>query len=154
MMDWNSVKLQDFWFEAIAIAILTTYMVIFLTGSSTNKQIARKWLQYNQKTWSDNFAQIGHNDHKLIQDGPREYVFYATGRDFVDHCYVLIQLIARHDLVVRAMDWFLGVNTHDKVTIDIHLPEDGTDSICFAIIPRNKVNTILKERWDLVYTFV
>ena len=67
-------------------------------------------------SWEPQFAHIGSNEgHKLIRDGPRDYIFYASGRLYVQHVYAFIRLVARHDLVQWGLDYIQKRNLYDKV---------------------------------------
>jgi hypothetical protein len=150
IMNWNTLTIHDFAFEIMIIGLVTVYLAAYYKGKRENEMIARKWLEANKKLYEDEFAQVGDDHGKtLIFDGPKDYIFYATGRDYVQHVYGLISLKPRHDLIARLFDYFFGASSYDKVSIIATMNPEETDSVVFGILPRSKVSDISKSRWDL-----
>ncbi|KAI8893813.1 hypothetical protein BC833DRAFT_624524 [Globomyces pollinis-pini] len=149
MMDWNTMAWIDLWFEFIAISSILFYIACYYIGNSKNLRIARYWAQANISVWKENFAHVGNEDHKLVKDGPRDYIYYGSGRIYVQTCYALLRLVARHDPIQYIFDYFAGKDLYDRVTIDVLITETVCDSIVFALLPRKTATNVLKTRWDL-----
>lgn len=150
LLNWKTVKLTDFWFEAGCIAVLSTYLSFFLVGSKKNKQVARVWLESHLPVWKENFFVVGDENGKaLVKDGPRDYIMYGSGRIHCRNAYAMIHLAPRQDAMQSFSDYVLGNKSGDKVTVTVALNDGESDGICFAILPRKKASAFVKERWDL-----
>ncbi|KAK5672146.1 Coiled-coil domain-containing protein 47 [Batrachochytrium dendrobatidis] len=150
LMSLDNITLMDFWFELLMILIATLYASFYLIGKRANREIARGWMKGTFELWQMQFSHIGSNDgHKLIMDGPRDFIFYASGRTFVKHVYGYVHLVARHDLVQWLIDYYLGNDQYDKVTLTFTFNDKVADPFTFAILPKATGDSIKANRWDL-----
>jgi hypothetical protein len=144
-------NILDFKFEIFMLSFIAIYVARYFFGSKQNKKVARKWLETNVQVFEENFYQVGSDDgFKLVTDGPRDFVFYATGRIHCEKLYAQIRTAARHDILLAGIDSYYGLKMVDKVTFKVFLNAEECDSICFGIIADKLKNGIMKERWDLV----
>ncbi|KAJ1343738.1 hypothetical protein BSLG_001719 [Batrachochytrium salamandrivorans] len=150
LLDLNNLKPMDLWFEILMVLVAALYMVLYTYGKRINKELARTWMRGSLQMWQSQFSHVGSNEgHRLIGDGPRDYVFYASGRSFVKHVYGYVRLVARHDIIQWVLDYFLGLDQYDKVTLTFTLNDKIADPFIFAILPCNVGNSIKAKRWDL-----
>jgi hypothetical protein len=149
LLNWKTVTINDFAFEIMVIALLVLYLVVYYKGKSQNEQIARKWVQANSSSFEKEFAEIGSKGKKLIYDGPKDYIFYATGREHVQFLYGFLTLKPRHDLIGQLFEYLFGPVSYDKVTMEVTMNPSETDSIVFGILPKSSASKMTKERWDL-----
>ena len=85
---YRPFSISDFTLELSLASAFIIYLMVFYQGSRKNKDLARTWLRSTLGIWTLQFAQLGDGQgHKLIKDGPRDYVLYATGRKYVSHVY-------------------------------------------------------------------
>lgn len=85
---YRPFAISDFTLELSLASAFLIYLMVFYQGSRKNKDLARTWLRSTLGIWTLQFAQIGDGQgHKLVKDGPRDYVLYATGRKYVAHAY-------------------------------------------------------------------
>ncbi|KAL2917839.1 Coiled-coil domain-containing protein 47 [Polyrhizophydium stewartii] len=149
-LSFADASLSDFWFEAIMIVLAVVYFISYTYGKRANRELARKWMHLTLGSWDAQFAHIGSNEgHKLIRDGPRDYIFYASGRLYVAHVYGNVRLVARHDFVQRSIDFLAGKDQYDRVSLKATLNDKIADPFIFAILPRKNADSIIKNRWDL-----
>lgn len=147
---YRKVKASDFLVEFILFLVLTIYILVHWNGDRKNKENARKWMRATLDIWEDNFTLVGDGQgHKLIRDGTRDYIFYASGRKYVENVYAYLELVARNDLVSYFVHQRQGIRLHDRVKFQVTLNAADLDSFIFAILPKKSVLDILKERWDL-----
>ncbi len=100
--------------------------------------------------WQENFHHIGDDlGHKLVRDGPRDFIIYASGRLHCQKVYGFINLYPRHDMISQIFDMASAAPARDRVHINVFLNEDEIDPVVFAILPRSKVASISKQRWDI-----
>jgi hypothetical protein len=90
---YRPLVFQDFYVEMILGFIVLVYVLVQLRGSKMNRELARKWMRGTLSLWEKNFAQVGDEmGHKLMKDGPSDYIFYASGRRYVRHVYGFIEV--------------------------------------------------------------
>jgi hypothetical protein len=112
------------------------------------KKITR--LEANVKVYEEQFHKLGSDEgFKLVTDGPRDFVFFATGRIHCESLYAQIKCRSRHDYIMQTIDEYQNIPTHDRVTITVNLNDLEVDPICFAFLAKTDSKRILKERWDL-----
>lgn len=107
-------------------------------------------MEANVNVYEEQFYKLGSDQgFKLITDGPRDFVFFATGRIHCESLYAQIKCRSRHDYIMQTIDEYQNIPTHDRVTITVNLNDLEVDPICFAILARKDSKRILNERWDL-----
>eukprot|EP00842_Homolaphlyctis_polyrhiza_P004823 jgi/Hompol1/5341/HPOL_001236-RA len=149
-MNWKTLSMAELWVEMLMLLIFAIYLAAFVYGKRINRELARKWIRLTIDTWEAHFAHIGSNEgHKLIRDGPQDYIFYASGREYVKHVYGYLCFVARHDIFQWVMDFAQAKNKCDKVTLKFTLQDNIADQFLLAILPKYNVDSILKSRWDL-----
>ena len=147
---YRQFKATDFIGEFILFLLLTIYILTHWNGDRKNKEYARKWMRATLSIWEDNFTLVGDGQgHKLIRDGTRDYIFYASGRKYVENVYASLELVARNDLLSYFVHQQQGIRLHDRVKFEITCNANDFDSFVFAILPKKSVSEILKDRWDL-----
>jgi hypothetical protein len=149
LYNWRTMTVSDFAFEIMVVSLIILYLVVYFRGKAENERIARKWIAANATSFENECAVVGDKGKKLIVDGPRDYIFYASGREYIQHMYGFLALKPRHDLIGQLFDYVLGTTSYDKVTLDVTLNAEETDSFVFGIVPRSKASHITKNRWDL-----
>ncbi|KAI8918008.1 hypothetical protein BC831DRAFT_516334 [Entophlyctis helioformis] len=149
-LDLNTLKLIDLWFEALMVLAMAAYFVLFTFGKRTNRELARHWMRMTLPVWEANFAHVGSNEgHKLIRDGPRDYIFYASGRNYVKHVYGFVRLVSRQDPIQWLIDYAQKKDLYDKVTLKVTFDDKVADPFVLSILPFRTNNKIVKSRWDL-----
>ncbi|TPX70244.1 hypothetical protein SpCBS45565_g01872 [Spizellomyces sp. 'palustris'] len=149
-IQWSQLNVWDFQTEALILGGLVLYVISYYYGRRKNNQIARNWMRITLPIWERNFAQVGdEGGHKLIRDGPRDYIFYATGRAHVKHVSGSLHLAGRYDILQWIVDYLQPQQAYDKMTFTVTLNEKESDPTVFAILQKNLANSVIKERWDL-----
>ena len=106
---------ESFIFELVVFAVLVFDITYYFVGSTKNKQIARKWIEIHRDIIEPEFAKCGDNEgHLLLKDGPKDYVFYASGRSDLEYCQIILSLAPRHDLVLHLLH-YLSTSINDKM---------------------------------------
>ncbi|KAJ3304070.1 Coiled-coil domain-containing protein 47 [Kappamyces sp. JEL0829] len=150
LRDWKTAKPSDFILEALILLGLASYVLFYVIGNAKNKELARAWLKDHLPVWKENFSHVGDDSgHKMVRDGPKDYIIYGSGRLYVKNVYGFLSFFPRHDLVVQAYNLFMGVTVSDRVQINFVLNEDESDPAVVAIVPRAKATAMTKQRWDL-----
>ncbi|TPX39334.1 hypothetical protein SeMB42_g06004 [Synchytrium endobioticum] len=153
---WQRINPHDFIAEAFLLAGLCAMYYLYRRGKHISNEIAKNWYRCTASVWEKNFAQIGDaKNHKLIRDGPKDFIFYATGRVNVEMVYAFIETSPRHDLVKTICHYFpsqlleqLGWKwTHDKI-LKAYLHDTASDDFVLAILPK-KAAGVMKMRYDL-----
>ncbi|KAI8844856.1 hypothetical protein BC829DRAFT_399917 [Chytridium lagenaria] len=137
--NWQNLDPMDFKFEALGLAGLLVYLALHYYGRSVNLGIAKKWLQATLPVWESNFAQVG--------DG--NFVFYATGRRYVQKVYGYIKLQPRFDLVGYLQNITVPDSSKtDKVQIIMTL-DPALEGLVFSVLSKRASARIIKGRYDL-----
>ena len=94
----------------------------------------------------------------ITQDGYSDFFNFSTGRRTVASLHTVFSLRPRHDpfqLIFQFLYGFydFGYNPSDTITLDFNL--DASTSApegVFAVVRKEELKTIKRERWDLVST--
>ncbi|KAJ3044248.1 hypothetical protein HK097_001548 [Rhizophlyctis rosea] len=146
---WNTLTVDDFHFEIGVVAILGLYGVVALLARQKAGDFAKNWYRITSDIWEQNFAHTGADKAKLVRDGPRDYIFFASGRAHVLDMYTFIHTAARLDPIQYLYDYINPQEKKDRLTYYIRLHKEESDPIVFAIIPKDNVQKFTKDRWDL-----
>ncbi|KAI9263331.1 hypothetical protein BDA99DRAFT_509970 [Phascolomyces articulosus] len=150
------LTIQDFKAEAILVSFFFLFIVLWYSGSSANASKAKKWLDSQIEYLNQQFAMIGNKADKtvLFKDGPNDYQLYVTGRRNVQFGHWWINLKPRSDIlgwVVSLVASLVGYGETpaDQLTIDMTLDKDLNKAFVFAILPKDKAQSIRDNRYDL-----
>ena len=110
-----------------------------------------KWLHDNQELFVGEFAEVGTEGKKLVFDGPKDYLFYCSGRDFIDSLTCQVQLKSRHDLLNWiVLDRFFNFEyTVDSIVYTVELDNTLVDSMCFSIVWNEISKLFVESRFDV-----
>ncbi|ORY43070.1 DUF1682-domain-containing protein [Rhizoclosmatium globosum] len=153
---WNLIKLEDFYAEAVAVIGLLLVLAAHFYTRTINQAIATSWLKASVAVWQANFAQFGdEKNYSLIRDGPYDFIFYASGREYVKKVYGFIKLVARYDPIgyifsnpYTAIVLPSNAIKHDTVLMDFHVTDD-LPNLFFAIISRDQYANLKRKRYDV-----
>ncbi|KAJ3379861.1 hypothetical protein HDU92_006335 [Lobulomyces angularis] len=141
-------KGEDFFIEGTVVAFLVVYLALYLYGRFVNSVRANAWSDATRSIWEDQFSKVGVNDQMLLQDSPKDFLFFATGRNYVKDVYGYITCKPRHDLYSVLYDFFRSGYTHDFVTLNFNM-DCECDNFIFALLPKLNSHLIVKSRYDL-----
>ncbi|KAI9093727.1 hypothetical protein DFS34DRAFT_595969 [Phlyctochytrium arcticum] len=147
---WDDNKISDFTLEIFLVAGTIAYLVSHYVGKGKTNDIARNWIALTLPTWEHNFASVGNAPgHKLTRDGPRDYVFFASGRRHVKSVYGQLHLAARYDIYQWLLDIVQPEKAKDTLTLIATLNEEESDPVVFSILHKKIAADVKKQRWDL-----
>ncbi|KAJ3010362.1 hypothetical protein HKX48_007447 [Thoreauomyces humboldtii] len=145
---WSDVTLADVKYEAIIMSALLTYVIAFFIVRTMNNRISRSWLTATKGVWDRNFSKVMDD---YVGEGPRSYVFYATGRQYVQNVYGRLRLAPRYDPFDMLWNLALGSSSpsYDKMTLTATLNGEESDAMVLAIILKEHVKKVNANRWDV-----
>ncbi|TPX35739.1 hypothetical protein SmJEL517_g01955 [Synchytrium microbalum] len=155
---WSNLNPLDFVGEAFVLVFFAGMFWLYRTGRATNNEIAKNWYRATGPVWEKNFAQVGNDKgHKLIRDGAKDFIFYATGRVNVEMIYAFVETSPRHDVMKNIAQYLpnntfdtIGIKwTEDKLVMRAYLDETASDDFILAILPKKTSATFIKSRYDL-----
>ena len=138
-------------FDLVLVVFGVVYGVMYFVGKARNKRLALDWLHNNHSVFEPEFYAIGVDGKQLLYDGPKNYLYYCTGRDYCQHMSINIQLKSRHDIIsLLALDRLFNIeHTVDSVVYTVQLDDDLVDSMCFSIVSKGISKLFLESRWDI-----
>ena len=90
---FSSINVWDYPNELGFITFLFVYIACHLYGRSRQLEIARSWMGKTLHLWKYNFAHVGdEKGYTLIRDGPKDFIFYASGRIYFENVYGYIKV--------------------------------------------------------------
>ncbi|RKO94318.1 hypothetical protein BDK51DRAFT_33284, partial [Blyttiomyces helicus] len=114
--DLSHLEWTDFLMEIALVSVIVAYIGSYFLARSKNNDVARMWLRSSLDIWERNFALFGDSEgHKLIRDGPRDYILYGSGRVHVHHVYAYLHLGAGYDLYQRILDYVIPAKAYSKL---------------------------------------
>ncbi|KAI9352137.1 hypothetical protein BDR26DRAFT_850404 [Obelidium mucronatum] len=152
---WELVRAEDYAYEAAALAVLAVVLAVHFYTRTVNQTVATTWMKASVALWQANFAHFGdEKNYSLIRDGPYDFLFYASGREFVKKVHGFIKLVSRYDPIgyifsnpYMAMA-LPNVIKHDTVVMDFHIA-DELPNLFFAIIAKDQYPNIKRKRYDV-----
>ncbi|KZT24476.1 DUF1682-domain-containing protein [Neolentinus lepideus HHB14362 ss-1] len=143
----------EFKIEAVAAAGVIAFLVLFWVGKDSNAKRANKWLDAHLPFLSTQFSKP--TNEGLTQDGYSDFFNFSTGRRRVESLHTVFKLRPRHDPLqyVGQILWGLTdlkYSPKDEILLDFEL-SNGPDFV-WAVVAKNELENIRKERWDLTFT--
>ncbi|KAI9340699.1 hypothetical protein DFJ73DRAFT_797812 [Zopfochytrium polystomum] len=144
------ITFQEFRYDLLAVSVILVYLAVHLYSRRSNLNVATSWLQRVMPVLNANFAHVGdEKKFNLIRDGPQDYIFFATGRRFVQTMYGYIKLFLPPSTpAALAISYTNSTPTYDRVVVDMQL-DPKLDGLVFAIMDKKKASKITKGRYDL-----
>jgi hypothetical protein len=93
---------------------------------------------------------------ELTQDGNSDFYNFSTGRRNLISLHTVFTLKPRHDIFQRIFQIGrslvdLDYRVKDDITLDFRLaPNALPNDFVWAVVAKDELSTIKKERWDLV----
>lgn len=164
--NWDS-----YYLEFIMLAALAIYFLTYISGRSKNYKIANGWFEKSHDLLSYNFALVGDDGEKeiqnqgLIKETDNVFTLWCSGRAQVDGLLAEIQLIKRQDLFSIFMNYFKP--SSDKIVrlnsdlthspnafrlqlLRVFLSPDTLDNFVFCIAQRKVAAKLSKDINDIV----
>ncbi|TFK55735.1 DUF1682-domain-containing protein [Heliocybe sulcata] len=143
----------EFKIEAVAAVAVIAFVVLFWTGKDSNTKRANKWLDAHLPFLSTQFSKP--TNEGLTSDGYSDFFNYSTGRKRVERLHTVFKFRPRHDPAqyLGQILWGLAdlkYSPKDEILLDFELSH-GPDLV-WAIVAKNELEEIRKERWDLTFT--
>ena len=139
-------------YEGVAIALLVVYVINYVVGNKTNKQIARDWetaFRTPDGVFAKNFSVMGADGagpskgSLLAREGPDEYKFYASGRRFCEGVMVTLKLKARNDLFSTVYDTAYHTADPDLCIVECFMNDECvSQGSVFAIGDKARIATL------------
>ncbi|KAJ1548318.1 hypothetical protein HK405_003693, partial [Cladochytrium tenue] len=145
----SDFSLTDFQVDILFVVLIVAYLAIHYFCRRLNEGVAKSWLQSTIATWSAQFAHFGdENKYTLVRDGPDDFIFYASGRRFVEKAFGFIRLSSRYDPVALITNYVYGSTSYDRVDMEFTL-DSKLEGLVFAILDKKKATNLRKGRYDL-----
>jgi len=115
-----------------------------------NKQFSRPTAGGNSGAGDD------HHHDDLTADGYADFFVFSTGRRAISSLHTVLSLRPRHDFFQLAFQVAWGLvdllyAPSDVLTLDFKLHASASvPDFVWALVAKGGVNSIKKERWDLV----
>ncbi|KAJ3332279.1 Coiled-coil domain-containing protein 47 [Blyttiomyces sp. JEL0837] len=150
IIDLNNLQITDFVLEICMLSGLIAYIGFHFYGRKLNQDVATQWMQSSMHIWEAQFAHVGdEKKYTLVRDGARDFIFYASGREFVDKVYGYIKLMSRWDLFTALAEYAIP-NAQKTDIVEIEITLNSTIEGCvFAILNKNLAPNLIKARYDL-----
>lgn len=111
-----------------------------------------------EKQFSRPTATGGRDGAALTSDGYTDFFAFSTGRRAIASLHTVFALRPRHDFFQFAFQFLWGLgdllySPTDDVTLDFKLHAATAASVpefVWALVAKGEVNSIKKDRWDLV----
>jgi len=143
--------------EIYLLGALLTYVVFHFIGKTLNARRANKWFDAHSALYEAQFSKPA-QDGGLTQDGNSDFFAFSTGRRAVSHLHTTFTLRPRHDLVQYVYQFIRGLaeldyRVGDDLELDFTLKDtDNIPNAVWAIVAKDEMKSIRKERWDLTFT--
>ncbi|KZV71374.1 DUF1682-domain-containing protein [Peniophora sp. CONT] len=154
---WIVFRPGLFHIEIYLLAAVITYLAFFWFGSGANSKKASAWLNAHKALYDSQFSRP--LDGGLTKDGYSDMFAFSTGRRALRSLHTVFTLRPRHDLLqlLFQFGWAnvydLSYEPRDTLTLEFALAEDyAAPDAVFAIVAKDEMGTIRKERWDLSFT--
>ncbi|KAJ3413044.1 hypothetical protein HDV05_008565 [Chytridiales sp. JEL 0842] len=146
----SEIDIVEYKIEFAFLVSVVVYIAAHFYGRQVNLKIAKGFMQAALPVLQLNFAKVGdEKKHTLMRDGPKDYIFFASGREFVQSLYGYIQLMSRFDYIEMGLDYLQPTSRkEDRVVIEVKLDKDLQGTV-FALIDKTQASRIEKSRYDL-----
>ncbi|CAE7706893.1 ccdc47, partial [Symbiodinium microadriaticum] len=138
--------------ELICLAMIFVWILCYLYGRMANEKIAVNWINTYKSYFDENFAFMSSASTAkpdpnalLHRETLADYSFFASGRVNCAGMYLEINLLKRHDVVMRVID-ALAFPFHDKVTIQIPLNPNVDSIFLLAVCRKGKQEAFRSQR--------
>ncbi|CAD8164554.1 unnamed protein product [Paramecium octaurelia] len=140
-------------YECMGLILILIYIFMYITGNTTNKKLALKFVSTTYDCFKTNFAFLGvtnkENGPLLQSISSNSFGFIAQGRNNLNCFAVTIDLKKRQDLLSMLFFSFIWP---EKDTITIDIPIAATPQpICFALIKKRDAKSYKEANIDLKY---
>jgi len=91
--------------EFIVIGVLLLYLFNYFLGRTKNYSIASQWLELNKELLDANFALVGDDGKKVIEnpglqrESDNIFIHWCSGRQNIDGMITEVALLKRQDLL-------------------------------------------------------
>ncbi|KAI0053523.1 DUF1682-domain-containing protein [Auriscalpium vulgare] len=132
------------------------YLAFYWFGSRANASKANAWLNAHLPLYAKHFSRP--TEGGLTSDGYSDFFNFSTGRRLVASLHTVFTLRPRHDLLqyIYQTGWTLidlNYAPKDEITLDFKLTlSASTPDFVWALVAKNELVSIRKERWDLTFT--
>lgn len=151
----NHNRWENYVFEILMVAGIIVYFLNFFTGKSKNQKIANAWFSSHRALLESNFALVGDDGAKdlqdvenpLVKEAEHLFALWCSGRLCCEGMLVEIKLLKRQDLVSVISNILRP--THDQVHIKVNMNQDDMDTFVFALANKKAATRLAKEMSDL-----
>ncbi|GJJ07468.1 hypothetical protein Clacol_001670 [Clathrus columnatus] len=148
----------QFKIEAAFLGFILVYAVVWLLGRRQNHLRAMAWFDAHKALLETQFSNPLPKTGLIVQDGPRDFFNYSTGRRGLRALHTTAQLRPRQDALSMLIDFCwtlydLKYTPKDEIQLDFTLqPSSGTPGLVWAIIKKDEMTNMRRERFDLGFT--
>ena len=147
--NWDS-----YYMEILLAAGILVYFLNFLTGRSKNERIAAAWLTSHRDILESNFALVGDDGKKeieekdLLKESESTFLLWCSGRVSIESMLIEIRLWRRQDLLSVLSKIMRPVK--DQIILKANLADNAMDNFVFCVASKRSAIRLLKEYTDLV----
>ena len=152
------------WFEVLAVSLLTAYVVNLWYGRRVNDKLADTVFSSLVPLLSSQFALLGaydphavpasqlrplssHADILLFKDSAHTYQLYCSGRRNCSGLLLTLECVKRQDLLSRVLSFFSLAQERDQLTVDCSL--EAMQPFILAVVKRKFEARMKKNVNDL-----
>lgn len=153
---------QNYVYELVMIAVIFSYLIIFLYGKSKNYRLVNSWYHANRDLLERNFALVGDDGTSteipnqsqneigtLIKESENSYGLWCSGRTGCDGLLVQLKMIKRQDLVNGLLMQLMKPQS-DQIIFSVEYPtRDEIDSFVFCLTNKKSSQQMFNDYQDL-----
>ena len=145
---------ENYYLEILMAAGIVVYFLNFFAGKTKNQKIANAWFNTHKALLESNFALVGDDGAKNVEDietqlvKEAEHIFtlWCSGRICCDGMLAELKLLKRQDLV-SVMSNIVKSGRHDQVQIKVDM--EDMDAFVFCLANRKSAGRLAKEMTDI-----
>jgi len=149
---------ENYYLEILMTVGLVIYFLNFFTGKAKNQKIANAWFSSNKALLESNFALVGDDGSKNIEDietqmqkeSENMFTLWCSGRSCCEGMLVEIKLLKRQDIVSLIANAMKPGQNKDQVRVKVHMNPDDMDNFVFCLAQKKAAAKMAKELNDVM----
>lgn len=149
---------ENYYLEILMTVGLVIYFLNFFTGKAKNQKIANAWFSSNKALLESNFALVGDDGSKNIEDietqmqkeSENMFTLWCSGRSCCEGMLVEIKLLKRQDIVSLISNAMKPGQNKDQVRVKVHMNPDDMDNFVFCLAQKKAAAKMAKELNDVM----
>jgi hypothetical protein len=136
-------------------AVVVVYFINFFVGKAKNQRIANCWFSCNKALLESNFALVGDDgskevddiETKLVKESESVFSLWCSGRVACDGMLIEMRTLKRQDLVSVISN--IIKPSRDQVQVKVHMNDEDMDTFVFCLASKKAAAKLIKEMSDI-----